>query len=143
MPKWRPPFSICRGVCEIGREHVRAEAEAKRITFLEGNALADPLPAGFDLITFKSFLHDWPELEAKRFITRASHALSPSGTLLIFERSPFQVNETSCRYGMIPMLLFFRTRFVNHPLISRNNWKSWDSENIHIQEINLEMHRFA
>src|SRR6267378_1789217 len=48
-------------VCDIGREHVRREPEATRITFVEANALEDRLPEGFDVVTFKSMLHDWPD----------------------------------------------------------------------------------
>ncbi len=94
-------------VCRIGREHVRPHAEADRITFVEGSALSDPLPGGQDLVTFKSMLHDWPDAEARRFVTRASEALKPGGTLLIFERGPVEVADLS--YASIPFLLFFRS----------------------------------
>ena len=96
-------------VCQVGLEHLQAEPEADRISFIKGNALADPLPEGFDLITFKSMLHDWPENEAKQLITRASKSLQPGGTLLIFERGPIKLGEATLPYSMIPFLLFFRS----------------------------------
>lgn len=96
-------------VCDVGLEHVRSEPEAGRMTFMKGNALADPLPEGFDLITFKSMLHDWPEREAKHLIGRAAQALAPGGKILVFERGPMEIAGTSPPYSMIPFLLFFRS----------------------------------
>ena len=64
-------------VCDVGRQHVLFEEEAERIQFVKGNALTDPLPTGFDLITFKSVLHDWPDREATDFVERASRSLLP------------------------------------------------------------------
>jgi hypothetical protein len=96
-------------VCAIGEEHVRHEPEADRITFLKGNALYDPIPAGFDLIVFKSFLHDWPEAQVRWFLARANQSLAPGGTILIFERGPLEIGETPLMYSLVPMLLFFRS----------------------------------
>jgi SAM-dependent methyltransferase len=95
-------------VCDIGREHVGREPEAGRITFVKGNALADPLPAGFDLVAFKSMLHDWPERETGRLLERACRSLNPGGTLLVFERGPIEARGGTLPYSMLPMLLFFR-----------------------------------
>lgn len=96
-------------VCDIGREHIRSEPEAGRISFIRGNALTDELPAGFDLITFKSMLHDWPEKEAGQFIARAAQSLLPGGTLLIFERGPIEGDGAALTYSSIPMLLFYHS----------------------------------
>ena len=63
-------------VCDVGRDHVAREPEAPRIDFVKGSALVDPLPAGFDLITFKSILHDWSNDDAARMLTRASQFLA-------------------------------------------------------------------
>ena len=96
-------------VCRIGQEHVGNHPEAGRIEFVPGNALADPLPGGMDVVTFKSILHDWPEEAAGRFIERADECLKPGGTLLIFERGPIQVGDTTPPCSLLPMLLFFRS----------------------------------
>jgi len=93
-------------VCEIGREHVCRQPEAGRISFISGNALVDRLPRGFDLITFKSVLHDWPEREAREFLTRAVDSLEEGGTLLIFEREPLETGKRPISYAMVPLLLF-------------------------------------
>ena len=96
-------------VCDIGRAHVRSEPEAARISFISGNALEDVLPGDFDLITFKSMLHDWPDGLAVRLLENATRSLAPGGTILIFERSPIEVADKPVPYWMLPMLLFFRS----------------------------------
>jgi SAM-dependent methyltransferase len=121
----------------VGREHLRSEPEAERISFIKGNALSDELPKDFDLISFKSMLHDWPENEAKQLITRASQSLQPGGTLLIFERGPVEVGETPLPYSMIPFLLFFRS--FRPPTVYRDQLETLGFQDIEIQRIDLEM----
>jgi ubiquinone/menaquinone biosynthesis C-methylase UbiE len=123
-------------VCDIGLEHIRSEPEADRISFMKGNALTDPLPEGFDLITFKSILHDWPEEEAKQFIEKASQSLEPGGTLLIFERGPLEVREKTFPYSMIPLLLFFHS--FRSPVIYEEHLRDLDFQDIKIEKIILE-----
>lgn len=96
-------------VCRVGAEHLKETPEAGRVRFLEGNALVDPIPPGFDLISFKSMLHDWPERETMQFLSRAVEALEPGGTLLIFERSPLEVDEAEITFSTLSFLLFFRS----------------------------------
>jgi len=96
-------------VCEIGREHVKDKPEAGRISFIQGNALIDDLRGPYDLIIFKSMLHDWPEKETAHFLARAGRALAPGGTLLIFERAPLEEAGTGFFYSMLPMLIFFHS----------------------------------
>jgi len=94
-------------VCGVGREHVAGQPEAERITFLEGDALNDALPSGFDLVSFKSMLHDWPDEQARRLIVNGSKALRPGGTILIFERAGLEAREAILPFSAIPSLLFF------------------------------------
>ena len=96
-------------VCEIGMEHLLAEPEAPRISFLKGDVRSDPLPAGYDLVTFKSMLHDWPPPEADAFLAKAAAALSPGGTLLVFERTPLRLAGKTPPFSLIPTMLFFRS----------------------------------
>lgn len=96
-------------VCDVGSDHIRHEPEAGRIHFSKGNARTDILPEGNDLITFKSMLHDWPDEEARAFLRKACRALEPGGTLLIFERGPFEIGEAGLPYSIIPFLLFAHT----------------------------------
>ena len=96
-------------VCEIGMEHLLAEPEAPRISFLKGDVRSDPLPAGYDLVAFKSMLHDWPPPEADAFLAKAAAALSPGGTLLVFERTPLRLAGKTPPFSLIPTMLFFRS----------------------------------
>ena len=96
-------------VCEIGMEHVLTEPEAERISFISSDVRTDTLPLGYDLIAFKSMLHDWPAQEARQFIDKAARSLNPGGTLLIFERGPLQVENAVPPMSMLPLLLFFRS----------------------------------
>jgi SAM-dependent methyltransferase len=128
-------------VCDIGREHVRQEPEASRITFVKGNALADRLPTGFDLIAFKSMLHDWPDAEATRLLERASRSLVPGGTLLIFERGAIELAGATLPYSLIPMLLFFRS--YRSPTFYQERLAELGFEEIAIQTIRLEMPFFV
>jgi SAM-dependent methyltransferase len=123
-------------VCDIGQEHIRSEAEADRISFIKGNALTDALPKGFDLITFKSMLHDWPEKEAKQFIVKASHSLEPGGTLLIFERGPLEVRERTLPYSMIPFLLFFHS--FRSPVVYEEQFKDLGFQDTKVERVDLE-----
>lgn len=95
-------------VCEIGMEHVLPQPECPRISFIKADIRRDPLPRGYDLITFKSMLHDWPAQEARQFIDKAARALNPGGTLLIFERAPLQIGAAAPPMSMLPLLLLFR-----------------------------------
>jgi SAM-dependent methyltransferase len=128
-------------VCDIGREHIRQEPEAARITFVKGNALADQLPTGFDLIAFKSMLHDWPDAEATRLLERASRSLDPGGTLLIFERGPIELAGATLPYSLIPMLLFFRS--FRSPTFYQERLAELGFEEIAMQTIRLEMPFFV
>jgi SAM-dependent methyltransferase len=96
-------------VCEIGMEHVLPEPEHRRITFVKGDIRNDVLPRGYDLIAFKSMLHDWPVEDANRFLARAARALEPGGTVLIFERGPIELRGGTPPFSMLPILLFFRS----------------------------------
>jgi len=96
-------------VCEIGAHHVQDEPEAARISFIPGNALCDAWPTGFDLVCFKSMLHDWPEEAAAELLVNAAGALRPGGTLLIFERWELERSGTPIPYSLIPFLLFYRS----------------------------------
>ena len=123
-------------VCDIGGEHLRSESEAERITLIKGNAFTDALPEGFDLITFKSMLHDWPEKEAKQLIVKASQSLEPGGTLLIFERGSLEVSEKTLPYSMIPFLLFFHS--FRSPVIYEEHLRDLGFQEIAIEKIYLE-----
>lgn len=96
-------------VCDIGLERVMVEPEVERIGFIKGDIRVASLPTGYDLITFKSMLHDWPAQEARQFVDKAARALEPGGTLLIYERGALSFNGVTPPMAMLPNLLFFRS----------------------------------
>jgi SAM-dependent methyltransferase len=123
-------------VCEIGQEHLLAEPERERISFVAGSALETPLPAGCDLITFKSMLHDWPEVDARRMLARAADALQPGGTLLVFERGPLDLASGPTPFGALPILLFARS--YRGPTLYREQLEALGFEGVRVQELRLD-----
>jgi SAM-dependent methyltransferase len=123
-------------VCDIGSEHLRAEPESSRIAFIKGDALKERLPSGFDLISYKSMLHDWPDKEAGQLIANAARSLPAGGTLLIFERGPIEVAGEAVPYSMIPFLLFFRS--YRSPLFYAEVLKDNNFGGIAMEKIYLE-----
>ena len=128
-------------VCEIGQEHVLAEPERERISFVKGDARRDPLPRGFDLISFKSMLHDWPENIAKTFLARAADALDPGGTILVFERAPLDVTARVPPFAALPTMLFFRS--YRAPSIYAEHLLSLGFTDIQTREVPLEVPFFV
>ena len=122
-------------VCKIGRAHVAGQPEGARIDFVEGSALTDPLPAGRDLVTFKSMLHDWPDAEARRLLGRGAEALKPGGTLLIFERGPVPTDDVP--YSLIPFLLFFRS--FRGPALYAEQLATLGFVDVDVRRVDLEM----
>lgn len=96
-------------VCDVGLENVMGQPECSRIGFIKSDVRAEQLPRGYDLITFKSMLHDWPVEEAGQFLDKAAAALEPGGIILIFERGQLEVCDTVPAYSMLPLLMFFRS----------------------------------
>lgn len=96
-------------VCEVGQAHVAAFPEASRISFVKGDARADALPTGHDLICFKSMLHDWPDDMARLFINKAAGALASGGRILIFEREAVNPDKQRLPYAVLPFLIFFHS----------------------------------
>jgi SAM-dependent methyltransferase len=124
-------------VCDIGREYMDTQTGSERINFIKGNAFSDPLPGGFDMISFKSMLHDWPEHEAKQLIKKAGEALEPGGRLLIFERGPVDISKTKWPYGDLPFLLFFRS--FRDPVFYEEQLRNIGFEDIKVETVDLEM----
>lgn len=96
-------------VCRLGQEHVLPHPEAPRVAFLPLDLRQAALPTGFDLVSFKSMLHDWPADDATAFLGKAAAALVPGGTLMIFERGPLEVRSATPGFATLPVLMFFRS----------------------------------
>lgn len=123
-------------VCDVGCDYLRHQPEAERIEFRKGSGRTDLLPQGFDLITFKSMLHDWPDEEARKFIDKACAVLEPGGTLLIFERGPLDVGA-GLSYSSLPIPFFAHT--LRLPDLYLECLKGNGFHSIAVQWIALEM----
>lgn len=123
-------------VCEIGMEHVLGESEHTRIGFHKADLRIDDVPPGYDLISFKSMLHDWPEAEALGFLEKAAEALEPGGSLMIFERLPIELADSAPDFSLLPILLFFRS--YRSPQIYIERLEALGFENIQRREIDLD-----
>lgn len=124
-------------VCELGRRHVAGSAEANRLRFEAGDLRQDSLPAGQDVVSLKSVLHDWPDREALAFLRQAFASLDPGGLLVIFERGEIEVSDEPLPYWMVANLVFmpfFR---------AAETYRGWLEElgfsEIETAEIELEM----
>jgi SAM-dependent methyltransferase len=58
---------------------------ADRLGFVGGDFLSEPLPRGYDLLSFIRVLHDWPADTARALLAEAVAALEPGGRLVICE----------------------------------------------------------
>lgn len=127
-------------VCELGRRNLAGAPEAARIAFAAADMRRDPLPPGHDVVTFKSVLHDWPRDEAAGLIRKAADALTPGGTLLVYERGPIDP-EAPMPYAMVanlPFLHFLRTPDLYTQTLARMGF-----EEIRVTPVELDMPFFA
>jgi SAM-dependent methyltransferase len=56
-----------------------------RLGFVAGNFLEEPLPEGYDALSFVRVLHDWPAEISRQLLVKAYAALAPGGRVLICE----------------------------------------------------------
>ncbi len=56
-----------------------------RLGFVAGDFFAEPLPTGYDVLSFVRVLHDWPEAEAQALLVKAFEALPSGGRVVICE----------------------------------------------------------
>lgn len=67
-------------------DRTRAESGCgDRLGFVGGDFLAEPLPSGYDVLSFVRVLHDWQRPQARELLIKAYHALAPGGRVLICE----------------------------------------------------------
>lgn len=96
-------------VCDVGVDHISGEPEVSRIGFVKGDATTGDLPGGYDLVTFKSMLHDLPGDQAKDLMGRAVRSLEPGGTMLVFERAALPKAVAYPAHSVLPFLAFFHS----------------------------------
>jgi cyclopropane fatty-acyl-phospholipid synthase-like methyltransferase len=74
----------------IGREVIAAEGLADRVQHRAGDAFADDLGSGYDVVTAHAFLHNFAPERCVELLRRAHAALRPGGTFAAqeIERPP-------------------------------------------------------
>lgn len=56
-----------------------------RLGFVGGDFLTEPLPTGYDALSFVRVLHDWPSATAEQLLRKGFQALGPGGAIMISE----------------------------------------------------------
>jgi demethylspheroidene O-methyltransferase len=77
-------FNLPR-VAPLVEERARAAGLTSSLGFVGGDFLAEPLPEGYDVLSFVRVLHDWPADVARMLLEKAKHALPPGGRLVVCE----------------------------------------------------------
>src|SRR6185295_11966224 len=72
-------------VAGLVEERACAAGLAGRLGFVAGDFFAEPLPQGYDVLSFVRVLHDWPAGVARTLLQKAKRALRPGGRLAICE----------------------------------------------------------
>lgn len=69
----------------------RREGLEHRLGFAAGDFFQDPLPRGYDVVSFVRVLHDWDERRAAQLLAKGRAALDAGGTLVVCEE--FRTHE--------------------------------------------------
>jgi hypothetical protein len=106
-------------VCHLGQEHVAQAGLQDRIEFVPTDLPNQAWPTGFDVLVFKSVLHDWPESHARQFLDKAHAVLQPGSTLMIYEFRAYNLNNEELQGHEIinvPFVTYLRpaTYYVEH-----------------------------
>ncbi len=124
-------------VCEVGQNHIDQKPEAGRINFLPTNVMEEELPDGYDIVTIKSLLHDWPEDYVPVFLEKAINSLKPGGTILIYERITSTIRKKHLGFSMLPILVF--QRFYRSPDLYIEHIQHLGMTDIQSEIIELDM----
>ena len=96
-------------VCKIGIDNIADQHLSNRVDFCSADGMQHKLPTGYDLLTFKSILHDWPEPAVKAFLVNGLKSLVKGGTILIYERASINLTGNVHSFFLLPITLFFRS----------------------------------
>jgi SAM-dependent methyltransferase len=98
-------------VCSVGAQYLAGRPGGDRVSFVGGDVRKDPLPGGFELVCFKSMLHDWDTPNVRQFLGKAWEALLPGGRVLIYEREAVDLERSGFPFqllSMVPYLTLLR-----------------------------------
>lgn len=110
-------------VCEPLVARTREERGLQgRLGFVAGDFLREPLPGGYQALSFVRVLHDWPADTARALVRAAWQALAPGGLILICEEfrtqarlaaqffwSYFLLGVDSCASSLRPVDFYLHT----------------------------------
>lgn len=72
-------------VAPLVREVAAREGVADRLEAIGADFLVEPLPLGYDVMSFIRVLHDWPAEVARQLLQKARDALTPGARIVICE----------------------------------------------------------
>jgi SAM-dependent methyltransferase len=107
FPELRATVVDLPAVCALGRKHVESYGMTHRIDFQPGDFLKDPWSGLFDVITFKSVLHDWPDQHARVLLQKAWDHLTHGGRLVVLERVNIPGGQVPLGFGQSPVWMFW------------------------------------
>ncbi|HEY0189842.1 MAG TPA: methyltransferase [Kofleriaceae bacterium] len=85
LPGLRCDIYNLRAVAPLVRARAAATGLAHRLGFVAGDFFAEPLPRGYDVLSFIRVLHDWPADVARGLLRNAADALLPGARIAICE----------------------------------------------------------
>jgi SAM-dependent methyltransferase len=78
-------FNLPATLALVERTRERFGLSASRLGFVAGDFLKEPLPEGYDVMSFVRVLHDWAPQTAQALLQAAWAALPPGGRVIICE----------------------------------------------------------
>ena len=72
-------------VAPLVRARARNAGLEERLAFVGGDFLGEPLPVGYDVLSFIRVLHDWPADVARLLLSKAKQALPRGGRIVVCE----------------------------------------------------------
>ena len=102
-------------VCYLGKKHVDSFGMSDRVGFQASHFFSDfpqdlagnRMDQNYDLISFKSVLHDWPEEHVLELIEKAWGKLIPGGRFVVIERAKFPGSIVPLGLGQAPVWMFW------------------------------------
>jgi SAM-dependent methyltransferase len=91
----------------VGRRIVAEQGFQGRVSFVEGDALADPLGEGLDVISIFNLLHHLAPSDVRRLLRRARGALRAGGCLVVGETARGEPGEVPTRAGSASAIVYF------------------------------------
>ncbi len=102
-------------VCYLGKKHVDSFGMSDRVEFQASHFFGDFLNDShgnradrkYDLISYKSVLHDWPDEHVLELIKKAWGELIPGGRFVVIERAKFPGSTVPLGLGQAPVWMFW------------------------------------